>query len=132
MRTHLVFRNAILNDDDANDSNPAGRRLSNLIAENLLNHGFQVKRVVMEDWGWVILIENKVFPLWIGCSIDPDQDDGHLCFIRPDKAKIRRWFKSIDTTRTVDRLATALEDIVKSAQHSSDLRWWSEDESRIN
>ena len=130
MRTHLVFRNAALTDPDADDANPAGAKLARLVADHLPVHGFPVKRVVQEDWGWAVVTDNPCFGLWIGCGADIDRPNGHLCFIEPSRPWIRRWFRRVDTTATIARLAAALETIAAEAAGTSELRWWSEDEVR--
>jgi len=131
VHTHVIFSNAALLDDDAGDDNPGGEKLAQLIAAGLPGHGFQVKRIVQEDWGWVVMILNPPFSLWVGCGPHPDQEYGHLCFIEPGKPKIWRWLKRIDTTETISALAVALESIVGSAAGTTGMRWWSEDEARL-
>ena len=131
MKTHLVFRNAALVDEDASDSNPSGKKLATLLGGALPAHGFHVRRVLQEDWGWVVMIENPAFSLWVGCGQYPDLEDGHLCFIEPSKPQVRRWLKRVDTTVVIGRLATALEAIVRAEQDSAEVRWWSEDEVRL-
>ena len=63
MRTHLSFRNAALVDADADDSNPGGERLARFIADALPGHGFDVKLVIQEDWGWLVETPNPGFGL---------------------------------------------------------------------
>ena len=130
MHTHLVFQNVNLIDLDADDGNPAGAKLAHLIADALPEHGFATKSVVQEDWGWAIVIDNRAFPLWIGCGPDLEHESGHLCFIEPSRAQVRRWFKRVDTTDIIRRLGAALEAIVASEAATTGVRWWSEDEVR--
>jgi hypothetical protein len=128
VHTHLQFRNTALVDPAVDDSQPSGRKLAALIEQALPAHGFAVRDAVEEDWGWAVLIENPDFPLWAGCGHAHEFENGHLCFIEPRKPRIRRWFRRIDTTATVSRLALALEAIVRSHPDTSDVRWWSEEE----
>lgn len=50
--------------------------------------------------------------IWIRCYFQKDFDDGLLCFVNPSKPQLRRWFRRISTEETVERLASALEDIL--------------------
>ncbi len=56
--------------------------------------------------------------------------DEFLCFIYPDRPVVRRFFRKIDTTERVGRLAEALERILTSDPEIRDLRWKDAGESR--
>ena len=79
----------------------------------------------MEDWGWMVELENEEFPLWIGCGHQQGEDDELLCFIEPDKPFIRRWFKKTDTRAKVNRVADALMKVLESEADIHDIRWHS-------
>ena len=81
-----------------------------------------------EDWGWRVDVENDAFPLWVGCGNYDDFENGFLCFIAPSKPFVRRWLSRIDTSPTVERLASALETALRQRGDVSRLRWWSDDE----
>jgi len=55
--------------------------------------------------------------------------DGHLCFIEPSRPYIRRWLKRVPTADAVERLATAIEVILRASGAVNDLRWWTEAEA---
>jgi hypothetical protein len=67
-------------------------------------------------------------PLWIGCGNSDEYEDGFLCFIEPSKPFVRRWFTRISTANSLDRLATALDTIVRGGGKAHQVRWWTETE----
>jgi len=133
MRTNLVFRSTAFPSYPGEDEeiNPGryGRRLASFIAKRLPDCGFEVTGMCAEDWGWRIDLRNDEFPLWIGCGNYEEYDDGFLCFIEPSQAFVRRWFKSIPTSYTVERLAAALEKTILNGADVRDVRWWRPGES---
>jgi hypothetical protein len=133
MRTHLEFRSTDFGPYESEDEqiNPGvyGKRLADFLAEGLPAHGFKVRCVGAEDWGWMVELENETFPLWIGCSNYEEFENGFLCFLEPSKPFVRKWFKKIDTSSTIEHLASVIESLLLSSSHVSQLRWWSENES---
>jgi hypothetical protein len=99
-----------------------------LLAAELPGHGYEVERIVQDDWGRLVQIANPSFPLWIGCGRYEEYADGHLCFIEPSRPYVRRWLKLVSTLQIVERLASALEKIVHDSGQATDLRWWTDTE----
>ncbi|HSG34209.1 MAG TPA: hypothetical protein VLA37_06715 [Sphingomonadaceae bacterium] len=131
MRTHLEFRSEALREAFNRTDDPGeigGRLVAELLSSRLPEHGFAVKRVVQEDWGWCIVLDNEAFSLWIGTGDYLEYSDGHLCFIEPSRPFVRRWFRQVSTAETVERLATAIEAIIRASGQASELRWWNETE----
>jgi hypothetical protein len=132
MRTHLEFASSAFPPDTGEDEtvNPGvfGKRLAEFLAEGLPSHGFEVGRVHPEDWGWRIALKNNSFPLWVGCANYEEFENGFHCFIVPQKSFVRRWLSKVDTRETVERLAGAIEIILRHSGTVSRLRWWSEHE----
>jgi hypothetical protein len=126
MRSHFEFRSDSLLDVMSNEGIPRGEKISRLLAEHLPEQGFRVQSVEPEDWGWKVQISNEAFPLWIGCGHYEEYADGHLCFIEPSKPYVRRWLKRISTSEQVERLAMALENVVRSQPGTYDARWWAD------
>lgn len=71
----------------------------------------------------MVELENKEFPLWIGCGHQYDAPDDFLCFIEPSKPSIRRWFKKIDTRAQTGRVAEALRQILESDPDLRGIQW---------
>ena len=107
---------------------PRGEHVARLLQEALPGHGFPVRDVGREDWGWRVELVPEPFELWIGCGHYQEYPDGHLCFIAPSKPYVRRWLKRISTASTVERLAAALERVVQFGGKAENLRWWTEAE----
>jgi len=129
MHSHLEFRSDSLLDATTDDDVPRGEKVARLLAERLAGQGFDVQRVKPEDWGWRVQVANDAFPLWIGCGHYEEYADGHLCFIEPSKPYVRRWLNRISTSEQVERLATALENVVRTEPGTYDVRWWTDAET---
>jgi hypothetical protein len=134
VRTHLEFAStefpAYEGEDEEVNPGRFGKRLAEWLATTLPAHGFTVTGIDPEDWGWRVELANETFPLWIGCGNYEEFDNGFLCFIEPSKPFVRKWLSKIDTSSTVERLASALEAAVRQRGEISRLRWWSDDEAR--
>jgi len=129
MRSNLEFRSSELSDTVSNEGTPRGEKVARLLAEQLPRHGFDVKEVFEEDWGWHVTVFNDAFPLWIGCGHYEEYDDGVLCFIEPRKPYVRRWLKRLPTAETVEKLATAVERVVQESGKARHTRWWTDEEN---
>ena len=81
-----------------------------------------------EDWGWGVPLLNEDFPLWVGCGNYEEYPDGFLCFIEPSKPSIRKFFRKIDTTQRVAKVAEALDGALRAHPEIRNIRWWSEGE----
>jgi len=90
--------------------------------------GFEVEDLISEDWGWSVRLPHDPLALWIGCGFYPECEDGFLCFIEPSKPYIRTWLKRLPTVQPVERLADAVERILRESKSVRDLRWWTEAE----
>ena len=134
MRSHVEFDStdfpAYPNEEDEINPGRFGKRLAEFLAQQLPQQGFVVRGIGAEDWGWQIEIENSAFPLWVGCGNYEERENAFLCFIEPSKPVYRKWFKTIQTSETVERLASALEKILQASGKVSRLKWWAEDEAR--
>lgn len=133
MRTNLEFRSDAFppyaGEDEEINPGRHGKRLIQFLAAELPRHGFDIAGVCPEDWGWRLDLHNDAFPLWVGCGNYEEYENGFLCFIEPAKPVVRQWLKSIDTSETVERLATALEQALQQSGKVQDLRWWTEAEA---
>ncbi|MFO6447934.1 hypothetical protein ACLBKU_12390 [Erythrobacter sp. NE805] len=128
MRTHLEFRSKSLLDAHDDPDLPQGKAVAALLISKLPSAGFEVEDSVPEDWGWWVRLRHDPFPLRIGCGFYPEYEDGFLCFIEPSKPFVRRWLRRIPTEQPVERLADAVEGILRGSDDIRDLRWWTEAE----
>jgi hypothetical protein len=112
-------------DGEEEEINPGlwGKRLAEHLQENLPKHGVKVTGIGIEDWGWMVELENDDFPLWIGCGHQDGENDDFLCFIEPAKPFIRKWFKKIDTTAQVTSAANALKKVLESTSGVHSITW---------
>lgn len=109
------------------DINPGiwGKRLAEFISTKLRERGIESEEFYAEDWGWEIPIKNKLFPIFMGCSNASKRfGNEFVCFIEPNKPVVRRWiFKRISTAEDVERVANALDSILKDHAGVSELHW---------
>jgi hypothetical protein len=134
LKTHLEFTSTAFPAYPGEDKeiNPGifGKRLAEFLAEGLRKQGFKVLGIGAEDWGWMVEVENKEFPLWIGCASYEDGENGFQCFIEPSKPFVRKWFSKIETGPTVEKLASNLERVLLQSGKVSNFRWLLDDEVR--
>jgi hypothetical protein len=127
MRTQFEFRSSAFPaySDAEERINPGrfGKRLAEFLQAVLPSHGFAVRTIGNEDWGWMVELENESFPLWIGCGNVDGTDDEFLCFIEPAKPEVRRGFKKVPTAEIVEKLAVATEAALTGSGKVSDFRW---------
>lgn len=84
------------------------------VAHGLAQRGWQGNHFA-KDWGWVILINNPSFRLWIGVIANFEHDDGFACFIKTHTWFVKRWFRPVETDATVERLLGDLVEVIASA-----------------
>ena len=134
MRSHVEFRSTAFPayPGEEEEINPGrfGKRLAEFLAEELKQRGFAVRGIGAEDWGWQVELENEAFPLWVGCGNYEEGENAFLCFIEPSKPILRKWFKKIETSEVVERVALALDASLQASGKVSGLKWWAEDEGR--
>jgi hypothetical protein len=148
MRTDLDFRSRKFpsyrtESEGVNWESVWGKRVAEYLSERLPQHGFEVKDIYAEDWGWCVEIDNPEFSTWLGCSSlgvededeDEDEDEenpdaltGFVVHLHPDKPVIRKLFKKIDTTSTMERLADAVQKIFWSDAEVIKPRWLGADD----
>lgn len=126
MRTHLEFRSSDLLDAHSAPDLPMGKKVAELFEAMLPSAGFEVENLISEDWGWSVRLRHDQFPLWIGCGFYPEYDDGFLCFIEPSKPYVRRWLRRLPTEECVEKLADAIEAILRENPSVRHLRWWTD------
>ena len=127
MKTHVEFRSDRFPPYDSEEQqvNPDlwGKRLAEYLEQRLPAEGITTRGIGAEDWGWIVFVENDSFDLWVGCGHQHGDDDELLCFIHPDKPMVRRWLRRIDTTDGIERLAEALDRILRADPDVHDLCW---------
>jgi len=112
------------NEDEGPNENIWGKRLAEYLVEKLEQRGYKVSDNYAEDWGWAVELEHELFRLWLGCSNIDDEPNGHRVFIEPSKPVVRvGLFKKVETTAATEKLAKALESILRDDPDISDLKW---------
>lgn len=132
MKTAVEFRSDRFGPYEGEEAevNPGryGKRLAEFLVQGLQIAGFRCEQPIAEDWGWVVRVDNKAFPLWIGCGNSDEYPNGFLCFIEPHKPIIRRFFRAISTQDRVESLRQAIHDLLSNDDGIRDVRWLTHDE----
>jgi hypothetical protein len=116
----------------ASDESPFALRdrLARLTAEGLAQYGYGVRGI--DDYNdpeiaWVELRNIRPFVLKIGFIVN---DGRQLCVLFPGLPWIRVWLRKVSTMEVVRHLGKAVEDILLNSGMCSNVRWWTEQESR--
>jgi hypothetical protein len=127
MKTQVEFRSSKFppNKGEEEMINPGlwGKRLAEYLVEKLSARGIKTRKMVAEDWGYYIQIENEDFKLAIGCGHQNGEDDQFICFIDPKSPIIRKLFKKIDATAEIARITEALQQILSSDPGIREIVW---------
>lgn len=132
MLTHVEFVSDKFPAYEDEEVNPGvfGQRLAEFLSNGLKSKGFRPQEPVMEDWGWIIPIENEEFNLWVGCGNYPEYKNGFLCFIEPYKEKIKKFlfFGTIETKPRITELQKAMNEVLKAEPAIQQLKWFTHEE----
>ena len=100
-----------------------GKRLAEYLVKKLSESGIQTRKIVAEDWGYYIPIENEEFKLAVCCGHQFGDDDQFLCFTDPKSPIIKKLFKTIDGTAQLARVTEALQQILSSDSDIREIAW---------
>ncbi|MFZ4382982.1 MAG: hypothetical protein ACOYO0_13570 [Sandarakinorhabdus sp.] len=132
MRTHLEFQSPAFDPAPGEDeeTNPGifGKRLAEYLADAFRQLGYGAPSITSEDHGWWVQLDNRDFPLALICA-SHDAPPNWLVCIEPSQPKLRKLFKSIDTTAVVETIAVHLETTLLASGKATDLRWWNDHDS---
>jgi hypothetical protein len=106
-----------------------GKRLAEYLAERLPAHGVKIATTYAEDWGWCLEIDHDGgFLHFVGCVNDSEDKTStrYICFIEPNRPSVRKWFKKIDTTAAVAKVAAALDRILGADPDIRSVTWTDE------
>jgi hypothetical protein len=127
MNTHAEFRSKKFPPYDGDEEliNPGlwGKRLAEYLVQKMAERGIETEKIVGEDWGWYIPIQNEGFKLAVCCGHQNGDDDEFLCFTDPSTPIIKQLFKRIDATPQLTKLTQALQQILSSDPEITDLVW---------
>lgn len=79
-------------DCEEEEINPgrSGMALAEFISGEVSKHGFNADVVGYEDWGVQVDVENKDFPLWIGCGNVDNSENEFIIFIEPNTPEMTK------------------------------------------
>jgi hypothetical protein len=117
-------------ESEGKEINPGryGKRVAEYLQRRLPEFGVATGSVSPEDWGWMLSIE--VPHIWIGCGNYEEHPDGFICFVEPKGGFVRNWlFMKTDVSADHQKVADALDRVLRSDPEIRDVRWWSEKEA---
>ncbi len=127
MKTQVEFRSAKFPPYEGEEEqiNPGlwGKRLAEYLVQKLSEKGIKTERIVGEDWGYYIPVQNEGFKLAICCGHQNGDDDEFLCFTDPGTPVVKKFFKKIDATAQLSRLTEALQQILSSDPEIQEVTW---------
>jgi hypothetical protein len=132
METHVEFRSdrfpPVDGEEQLINPNLWGKRLADFLREGLRSEGFETNKPIPEDWGWIVPVINKLFPLWIGCGHYAEYQDGFLCFIEPHTPVVWKFLKRVDTRDRIEALRQAMDKVLSEEAGIRCKRWWGDEE----
>ena len=100
-----------------------GKRLAEYLVQKLSEKGIETEKIVADDWGYYIPVQNEGFRLAICCGHQNGDADQFLCFTDPGTAVVKKLFKKIDATPQLSRLTEAVQQILASDPEIRDVVW---------
>ena len=87
--------------------------------------GIKTEKIIVEDWGCYIPVQNEGFRLAICCGHQDGDGDGDefVCFTDPSTPVVKKFFKKIDATAQLTRLTEALQQILSSDPEIKEVVW---------
>jgi hypothetical protein len=127
MSSQLWFTSASFAVEDGEDgaTNPGryGRALARWVSEQLKRRGVPVEEVLPEDFGWVVMVARKPFPLWVACGNEDGSTSRWSMFVAAEPSPWQKLFRSVDPRPAVAELEAHLADIVGHVPDARDVVW---------
>jgi hypothetical protein len=108
------------------ETNPGrfGKALAIWVRQKLLARGKPItEEIIPEDWGWVVMVQRKPFPLWIGCGNEDGSKTRWSLLVTAEPNIFQKILKRVDTAPAVSALETELEQIVRAEPGLEDIEW---------
>ena len=78
---------------------------------------------IPEDWGWVVMVQRKPYPLWIGCGNEDGSIERWNLFVEAEVSLFQKIFKRLDPALQVNSLEQLLEELIKAEAECTDMSW---------
>ncbi len=127
MKTQVEFRSSkfppYAGEDEQINPGLWGKRLAEYLVQRLSEKGIETEKIVAEDWGYYIPVQDEEFRLGVCCGHQNGDDDQFLCFTDPSTPVVKKLFKKIDATPQLSRLTEAVRQILTSDPEIRDVVW---------
>ena len=124
MQTRVEFSASDLFAPPAEAHPHPGRALAQFVGRGLADRGFAVQRLIPEEWGWVVELENEEFPLWVACRQRGEVAGDFACLVGPSRSLARRGWRSFPAEATVERVITALRELLAATPAVRAVHWF--------
>lgn len=93
-----------------------GEALAGWVRGRLVDAGFDsTESPIPEDWGWMIMVQRKPFPLWVGCGNETGSRSRWGLFVEAGLGPIQKLLKRVDVDATIGALERVLENSARQA-----------------
>jgi len=101
-----------------------GQALALWVREKLMAQGWITSEdPIPEDWGWLVMVQRKPFPLWVGCGNEDGNPKRWVLFVEGKPCFFQRILKRVDPSLSITTIEQQLEEIIKAEPECSDVVW---------
>lgn len=118
-----TFFKPIAGEEDQTNPGRFGKALAQWIAEELRKAGTAIEGVIPEDFGWVVMVYRKPFPLWIACGNEDGSEERWVMYVVAEPSLFQRVLRRVNPAPAVAELEERLARIVQGAPGASDVSW---------
>ena len=127
MKTQVEFRSGKFPpyEGEEDQINPGlwGKRLTEYLAERLVDRGFETGEMIPEDWGWYLPVRIGEAKLALCCGHQDGDDDEFVCFTDPSTPIVKKLFRQTDVTAELTQLTDAVREILATDPEIHDVVW---------
>jgi hypothetical protein len=127
MKTQVEFRSPKFPayEGEEEEINPGlwGKRLTEYLAQKLAEKGIETDEMIVEDWGCYLPLRGEGPRVALCCGHQYGDDDQFLCFTDPKAPIVKKLFRTVDVSAQLNRLTSALKEILASDVDIRDVVW---------
>ena len=101
-----------------------GKQLAEWIKEKLILKDHHIEQdIIPEDWGWLVMVQRKPFPLWVGCGNKDGSTEQWMVFVETEPNYLQKLLKKADPDSLLIQLQEEVEQIVNEDPAISNAAW---------
>ena len=114
----------VLGEEEKTNPGRFGQALAAWIREMLVEQGYpDVESPIPEDWGWVVMVQRKPFPLWIGCGNEDERTNRWGLFVKAEPVFLGKLLVHVDPSSVVNDLEGQIERMIRAEPGCTDVAW---------